>query len=136
MEPEVIYTHPNLTLTHYPKGNYIYEEWHGYTSRELFNELLTVILNSLIEKKSHKLILDVRDHPGLGPDGQKDASIRCSDWAKKYGQLWHANVLPQDIFSKFSVKNFEKNMDSTAPVINKYFDSPDEAMAWAEQENP
>jgi hypothetical protein len=136
MKPEVIFEHPSLILTHYPNGNFIYEEWHGYTSRELFNELLTEVLTFLVKKKSNKLILDVRDHPGLSPEGQKDASNRCVEWAKQNGQLWHATILPPDVFSKFSVQNFGKRIDADAPVINRYFETVESATAWMEQTEP
>lgn len=134
MNSEVIFTHPRLTLTHYPKGNYILETWNGYTSTELFNELLTIILNFLVEKKSHKLILDTREHKGLSPEGQRHAADRCSEHAKKHGQLWHATVVPKDIFSKFSVDSFSEKIDKTSPMVNRFFNNLEEAMAWMEQE--
>lgn len=130
MEPEVIFEHPKLILTYYPKESSILETWKGYTDFALFSELLSHVIQFMIEKKAKNLILDTREHRGLSPEGQQHGVIVCSEHAKKYGQMKHAIIVPDDVFSKFSVDNFTRKLDKSELVVNRYFKEVKDALAW------
>jgi hypothetical protein len=71
MKSEVILKHESLTLTYYPEASCILETWNGFTSFELFSELLEEVLKLMIQKGAKNLILDTRLHKGLSPKGQE-----------------------------------------------------------------
>ncbi len=130
MESEVIFEHPSLTLTYYPAESCILETWRGFTKFELFAHLLEKVLNLMVEKGAKNLILDTRLHKGLDPKGQQHGVDQCSNHAKKHGQMKHAIIVPEDIFSRFSVDNFTKKLDKSILVVNAYFKEVDDALAW------
>ena len=130
MEKELLYEDKNLRLEYIPDGNYLHETWWGYTPGEKFRKLLDVIIDCLEKKKASGLILDAREHKGLGPDSQKLAAERHGEYAKTYGQLNQAIVVPKDVFSKFSVTNYSTKFDPNAPVASKYFDNLEDAAKW------
>ncbi len=136
MKKEVIFEHPNLTLTYYPDESGILETWKGFTEFELFAELLDKTINFMIEKGAKNLILDTRQHKGLNPKGNEHGANVCVQHAKKYGTMKHAIIVPDYIFSKLSVDNFVKNVKDEhgeSLVINAYFKELDEALDWIKE---
>ncbi len=130
MKSEIIFEHESLTLTHYPEASCILETWNGFTSFELFSSLLEEVLKLMAQKGAKNLILDTRQHRGLSPKGQEHGVNRCTQHAKQYGQMLHAIIVPEDIFSKFSVENFVKKLDKSQLVVNAYFKEVEDALKW------
>lgn len=130
MKSEVILKHESLTLTYYPEASCILETWNGFTSFELFSELLEEVLKLMVQKGAKNLILDTRLHKGLSPKGQEHGVNRCTLHAKEHGQMLHAIIVPEDVFSKFSVDNFVKKLDKSQLVVNAYFREVEDALHW------
>jgi hypothetical protein len=133
MEKEVIFEHPNLKLTFYPAESCILETWMGFTEYELFVDLLDKTIAFMVEKSARHLILDVRNHKGLNPKANEHGAKVCVNHAKKYGQMKHAIVVPEYLFSQMSVDNFVRNVNvekGEELVVNAYFKETDEALAW------
>lgn len=130
MKSEVIFTHERLTLTYYPEASAILETWEGFTSFELFASLLEEVLKLMLLKGAKNLILDTRLHRGLSPQGQEHGVKRCTLHAKEHGQMLHAIIVPEDVFSKFSVENFVKKLDKSQLVVNAYFKDVEDALQW------
>lgn len=130
MKPEIIFEHPRLILTHYPNESCILETWNGFTDFNLFAELLSKVIGLMAEKKARNLILDTREHKGLSPDGQQHGVDVCTNYAKKHGQMKHAIIVPNDVFSKFSVNNFTKKLEKSELVVNRYFSNLEDALSW------
>lgn len=130
MKSEEIFKHESLILTYYPEASCILESWVGYTSFELFSELLEEVMKLMVKKGAKNLILDTRLHKGLSPQGQEHGVNRCSIHAKEHGQMLHAIIVPADIFSKFSVDSFVKKLDKSQLVVNAYFKDVEDALKW------
>lgn len=130
MKSETILEHASLTLTYYPEASCILETWKGFTSFELFSSLLEEVLKLMVQKGAKNLILDTRLHRGLSPQGQEHGVNRCTQHAKQYGQMLHAIIVPEDVFSKFSVENFVKKLDKSQLVVNAYFKEVEDALKW------
>jgi hypothetical protein len=136
MEKEIIFEHPRLTLTHYPKESCILESWNGFTTFELFAELLDKTIKFMIEKNAKNLILDVREHKGLNPKGNEHGARVCIEHAQQYGKMKHAIVIPSYLFSQMSVDNFERNVKTNKGnelVENRHFQSIEDALAWMQE---
>ncbi|MBN1142924.1 MAG: hypothetical protein JXA72_00810 [Bacteroidales bacterium] len=130
MKSEIILEHDSLTLTYYPEASCILETWKGFTSFELFSSLLEEVLKLMVQKGAKNLILDTRMHRGLSPQGQEHGVNRCTQHAKQHGQMLHAIIVPEDVFSKFSVENFVKKLDKSQLVVNAYFREVEDALNW------
>jgi hypothetical protein len=133
MEKEIIFEHPRLKLTHYPQESCILETWNGFTDYDMFVELLDKTMKFMIEKKAKNLILDVREHKGLNPQGNEHGAKVCIEHAKKHGKMKHAIVIPSYLFSQMSVNNFERNVNTNKGdemVVNKHFQNVEDALAW------
>ena len=130
MSQEVLYEDKNLRLEYVPEGNYIHETWWGSTPGNRFAELLEIILKKMTETGAKGLLLDARKHKGLGPENQKLAADRLEQYAQANGAFKHATIIPEDVFSKFSVESLERNLDPDAMCINRYFGNIENAKEW------
>lgn len=131
MEKKILYEDKNLRLEHIQDGNYIHETWWGITSKEVFAELLEKIIQFMKETKSTGLLLDTREHKGLGPESQQLAAKKIGELAKSIGGFREAIIVPKDVFSQFSVQNYSKKMeDQEYPVETIFFDNLEKAEDW------
>ncbi len=131
MERKVLFEDKHLRLEYIKEGNYIHETWWGITSKEVFAELLYKIVQFIKETGSTGILLDAREHKGLGPDSQKLAAKEIGELAKSIGGLREAIIVPKDIFSQFSVQNYAKKVEiEENPVDTMFFDNLEEAEDW------
>ncbi len=132
MERKVLYEDKNLRLEYIKEGNYIHETWWGITSKEVFAELLYKIVQFMKETRSTGILLDAREHKGLGPESQKLAAKEIGELAKTIGGLREAIIVPEDVFSQFSVQNYaKKKMEiEENPVDTMFFDNLEKAEDW------
>jgi hypothetical protein len=80
------------------------------------------------------LILDAREHKGLGPEAQEVAAKAIGGYAKKHGKFKEAIIVPKDVFSKFSVENYAKKVAVANPITTRFFDNVEAAEAWLREE--
>ncbi len=131
MERKTVYEDPNLRLEFVENGKYLHETWWGRTPGEVFARLLNIIAGQLRENNADGLLLDAREHKGLGPDSQKLAAETIGKYAVEHGGLKEAIIVPEDVFSQFSVENYSKKMkEEESPVNTKFFDSVESAEEW------
>lgn len=133
MEKEIVYEDKNLRMEFIEKGKYIHQTWWGLTSAEVFEDLLEKVVQALIDKEAEGILLDAREHKGLGPKSQELAAKRIGEYATKYRKIKQAIVVPKDVFSKVSVEGYTKKLGDDNPVESKYFDSLDMAKQWLEE---
>ncbi len=126
----IVYEDKNLRLSYISEGNYIHETWWGITTTETFCKLLDIIVDLLEKTNSDGLILDTREHKGLGPEAQEIAAKAIGGYAKKRGKFKEAIIVPKDVFSKFSVENYAKKVAVANPITTRFFDSVEAAEAW------
>jgi hypothetical protein len=135
MERKVLYEDQNLKLEYVSEGNYIHETWWGITSKEVFEKLLYRIIEFMKETKSTGLLLDAREHKGLGPESQNLAAKEIGNLAEKTGGLREAIVVPKDVFSSFSVKNYADNLKNEVNSVETvFFESLDKAEDWLKKQ--
>ena len=135
MERKTVYEDANLRLDFVEKGKYLHETWWGRTPGEVFAKLLKIIVEKLNEFGADGMIIDAREHKGLGPDSQKLAAEAMANYAKEHGKLKEAIMVPKDVFSKFSVENYSKKVDEEeSPVETKFFESLTKAEEWLQLE--
>ena len=130
MQREVVYKDKNLLLEYVSDGNYLHETWWGLTPSSVFLKLLDVIISALEDKQADGLILDAREHKGLMPKDQEAAATRHAEYAKKHGILKQAIIIPEDLYSKFSVTNYSEQFDKTVNNYFRYFKDIPEAEKW------
>lgn len=132
MKNEVLFEDKNVRLEFAEKGKYLHETWWGITPGDVFIKLLDIIINLLNKKNCDGILLDAREHKGLGPESQDLAAKRIGEYAKKHGSIKQAIIVPADVFSKFSVDNYTKKLGSSNPVETRYFDNVEKAQFWLE----
>jgi hypothetical protein len=126
-----VYEDPNLRLEFVEDGRYLHETWWGRTPGETFARLLGIIVEKLNDFEADGLLLDAREHKGLGPDSQKLAAETIGDYAREHGKLKEAIIVPKDVFSQFSVENYSKKLEEKeTPVETRFFDSVETAEEW------
>jgi hypothetical protein len=126
----IVYEDKNLRLEYVNEGNYIHETWWGITTNEVFYKLLNTIVDELNKADADGLILDAREHKGLGPEAQEVAAKTIGNYAKKHGKFKEAIIVPKDVFSRFSVENYAKKVKVDTPVDTRFFDNLEAAEAW------
>lgn len=133
MENKIVFEDKNLRMEYVKKGNYIHETWWGTTVPDVFNRLLDIIIQELENTKATGIILDAREHKGLGPASQELAAKKIGEYAAKVGRFRQAIIVPKDVFSKFSVENFSKKLEKEI-VVTQYFEDIDSAQKWLQAE--
>lgn len=133
MEKEVLYKDENLLLEYVVEGNYIHETWWGLTPSSVFLKLLDIIIKALEEKQADGLILDAREHYGLMPKDQDLAAKRHDKYAKKHGLLRQAIIVPQDVYSKFSVHRYSEKFEGQSHSEIKFFKDVPSAEKWLQE---
>lgn len=135
MKNKVLYQDQNLKLEYVDNGKYLHETWRGITPGEVFLNLLNIIIKYLYKKKCDGLLLDARQHKGLSPQSQELAARLHKEYAHEHGSLKQAIVVPDDIFSKFSVDNYSKQFKEDHLVEIRYFNNLDSAKEWLESKD-
>jgi hypothetical protein len=134
MERKTVYEDSNLRLEFVEEGKYLHETWWGRTPGETFAKLLDIIVEKLNEFGADGLLLDAREHKGLGPDSQKLAAEAIAKYANEHGKLKEAIIVPKDVFSQFSVENYSKKLEEEeTPVETKFFDVIETAEEWLKE---
>lgn len=133
MANAVIYEDKHLRMEFVEKGTFIHETWWGMTPGKVFESLLEEIIQALIDNRAKGILLDAREHKGLGPDSQELAAKRIGEYAQKYRPIKQAIVVPKDVFSKFSVDSYTKKLGKDNPIVTRYFDSVNNAVEWLEE---
>ncbi len=130
---EVLIENENLTLEYHHEGRYIIETWRGFTSDSTFAQLVDKIYEYSEQKGIKGKIIDVSAHKGLSPVAQKYAAEKLEKFTKDFWDIKEAIIVPTDVFSKFSVDSYVKELnEKTQKVSVKYFDRLSEAKAWME----
>lgn len=130
MEREELYKDKNLLLEYVENGNFLHQTWWGVTFFEVFSKHLDIIINAFEDKRANGLIIDAREHKGLGPKEQELAAKRIGEYAQKHGVLRQAIIIPKNLFSKFSVDNYGKKIDKDSQKGIKYFNDIPSAEQW------
>jgi hypothetical protein len=127
----MLHKNENLTIEYSQEGEYLVTSWNGFTSYETFAEGIDQIMTYFYEKKARGLLIDTTQHKGVEPKGQQYAAAQLNDYMRLYGAVNQAIVVSKDVFARFSVKNFTKQLAANEGIFQqKYFDNLQEAKKW------
>lgn len=131
MNKETIFDDEHLVLQYSSQDKLMVQTWKGMTLKETFTGLLDIAFRAISDKKPTGILMDAREHKGLGPDAHEKIAQKLNEYAKMHGKIKQALLLPDDIFSRVSVENFSKRMGAEdSLVITGMFKDYNEAEAW------
>jgi hypothetical protein len=122
----LIYT-PYVTVTYEADINTIGQYWRGFCTSEQFREAITKSIEYFKQYNADKLLTDTAEQSLL----KKEDTDWVTEKGKEFvmlGMKAQAFVLPMDIFTKISVKNYQKTVADAFQV--QFFSNSTEAKQW------
>jgi len=109
--------------------NAVVMEWDGYATSSQFKEGTELMLNTLIQNNSFKVLADIKDMVLIGMEDQEWLSIHFLPRAIKFGFKAIAIIKPDHYFNKVAVEAISCKVDKEKLAIN-FFDNIEEAKEW------
>jgi hypothetical protein len=104
-------------------------EWNGYATSTQFKEGTELMLNTLIQNNSFKVLADVKDMVLIGLEDQQWLNTHFLPRAIKFGFKAIAIIKPDNYFNKIAVESVSYKVDKDKLKIN-FFDNIVEAKEW------
>jgi len=101
-------------------------EWNGYATSSQFREGTELMLNTLIQNGSSKVLAKLRDMTLIGMDDQKWLESDFLPRAIKFGFRSIAIIKPESYFNKVAVESVSYKIDRNNLAVN-FFDNTEEA---------
>lgn len=123
-----IFKHENAVLTYNPDTFELLQSWKGYVPTELFRQVIDA---TVWHVRQHKVLFLISDTSEQKVVSSSDAEYAASVMGGmiKDGLKAMAFVIPQNVFTKFSLKKFS---DAGHQDVVAYFDSLADARKWGE----
>lgn len=113
---------------HFDKSiNAVIMEWNGYANSAQFREGTELMLNTLIQNRSTKVLAQLRNMTIIGAEDQAWLERQFLPRAVKFGFKSIAIVKPQSHFNKVAIENVTEKIDKNYLSVN-FFDTIDEAI--------
>lgn len=109
--------------------NSVIMEWNGYANSTQFREGTELMLNTLIQNKSSKVLANIRDMAIIGMEDQTWLEKNFLPRAIKFGFKTIAIVTPTSYFNKVAVESISYKVDKEKLNIT-FFDNIEEATAF------
>lgn len=110
-------------------SNCVIMEWRGYATSAQFREGTELMLRTLIENNSSKVLADIRDMVIIGMSDQAWLDNDFLPRALHSGFQTIAIVKPNSYFNKIAVESVSYKVDKEKLTIN-FFDDRDAAIDW------
>ena len=104
-------------------------EWNGYATSSQFKEGTELMLNTLIQNNSFKVLADIKDMVLIGMEDQQWLNTHFLPRAIKFGFKAIAIIKPDHYFNKIAVESVSYKVDKDKLAIN-FFDNITEAKEW------
>ena len=104
-------------------------EWNGYATSTQFKEGTELMLNTLIQNNSFKVLADIKDMVLIGIEDQQWLNTHFLPRAIKFGFKAIAIIKPNNYFNKIAVESVSYKVDKDKLAIN-FFDNITEAKEW------
>ena len=115
---------------YFDKGiNAVVMEWDGYATSSQFKEGTELMLNTLIQNNSFKVLADIKDMVLIGMEDQEWLNTHFLPRAIKFGFKAIAIIKPVHYFNKVAVENISYKVDRNQLAID-FFDNIEEAREW------
>lgn len=109
--------------------NSVVMEWDGYATSTQFKEGTELMLNTLIQNNSFKVLADIKDMVLIGMEDQQWLDTHFLPRAIKFGFKAIAIIKPDNYFNKVAVESISYKIDKDKLAIN-FFDNISEAKDW------
>ena len=107
-------------------------EWDGYATSAQFKEGTELMLSTLIENNSFKVLADIKDMVLIGMEDQQWLDRHFLPRAIKFGFKAIAIIRPDNYFNKVAVESISYKVDKDKLAIN-FFDNISEAKGWLQK---
>ena len=104
-------------------------EWNGYATSTQFKEGTELMLNTLIQNNSFKVLADIKDMVLIGMEDQQWLNTHFLPRAIRFGFKAIAIIKPDNYFNKIAVESVSYKVDKDKLKIN-FFDNIVEAKEW------
>lgn len=111
------------------KINAVVMEWNGYATSNEFKQGTELMLNTLIQNRTSKVLADIKDMVLIGMDDQQWLDTEFLPRAIKFGFKAIAIIKPKNYFNKVAVESISYKIDKEKLAIN-FFDNVEEANSW------
>ncbi|HMF70279.1 MAG TPA: hypothetical protein VK616_02330 [Flavitalea sp.] len=112
-----------------PEINAVVMEWDGYATSSQFKEGTELMLNTLIQNNSYKVLADTKEMVLIGKEDQEWLDTQFLPRAIKFGFKAIAIVRPDHYFNKVAVESIFYKVDKDKLSIS-LFDDVTEAKEW------
>ena len=112
--------------------NSVVMEWDGYATSTQFKEGTELMLNTLIQNNSFKVLADIKDMVLIGMEDQKWLDTHFLPRAIKFGFKAIAIIKPDNYFNKVAVESISYKVDKDKLSIN-FFDNISDAKEWLQK---
>jgi len=112
--------------------NSVVMEWDGYATSTQFKEGTELMLNTLIQNNSFKVLADIKDMVLIGMEDQQWLDAYFLPRAIKFGFKAIAIIKPDNYFNKVAVESISYKVDKKKLAIN-FFDNIEEAKEWLQK---
>ena len=109
--------------------NSVVMEWDGYATSNQFKEGTELMLNTLIQNNSFKVLADIKDMILIGMEDQQWLDTHFLPRAINFGFKAIAIIKPDNYFNKVAVESISYKVDKDKLLIN-FFDNVSEAKEW------
>lgn len=122
----------NLVLEYDDELNCIFQTWKGYFTSEFFRQGVEKT-NKLFsdQKPVTKFLVDIQESSVIKKDDTDWAARTAIPLAIEKGLQYYGFVLPKNVFTQVSLKNFQKELNQPTITV-RLFDDMGVAKAWVE----
>jgi hypothetical protein len=104
-------------------------DWNGYSTSRQFREGTELMLNTLVQHQTYKVLADIKDMTLIGMEDLEWLERDFLPRAIHFGFRSIAIVRPESYFNKVAVESINYKIDKEKLAIN-YFDNVEEAKSW------
>ena len=112
-----------------PEISAVVMEWDGYATSSQFKEGTELMLNTLIQNNSFKVLADLKEMVLIGREDQEWLDTQFLPRAIKFGFKAIAIIKPDHYFNKVAVESISYKVDKDKLAIN-FFDNIADAKGW------
>lgn len=116
-------------IYHDPLDNLVVMEWHGYSTSLEFKEGTELMLNTMIESQTSKVLANIKDMVLIGMEDQRWLTTLFIPRATHFGFRALAMVRPDNYFNNVAVEAVSREQSYLNLKI-EFFNTEQEARQW------
>lgn len=124
----IVHETRNCKLEFDDEHNCLIQNWTGFSSSELFREIIYATLNEIEDKGISNLISNSKSQKVVAKSDIDWLTIEINPKLVRNGLRRMAFVLPENVITQMSVKHFTNQGESLLEI--RHFSSMDDAKKW------